>query len=306
MCPLPVHNVRGLGLLLGVVVAATAHGQSITVARVAQPKAPPPKAEPAPPPASVHRLVVYEGANRRVHYIPASNVSTADRLAAYELERTENALTYYHDLQRLKQQYVNSERILEPRRRYVQEQLYGTQIRYGGSSAIYGGADYGWGYPYFWGGWGYSPYFWGGYGYPQSFAGYTGATSYQVAHSLQFGMGDEGRFKDVMVQAIAQDSSPDRGALVLREYEAAAARAAASPVLSRDLGLQKGPPPPESREPSFAKGSKVTLWVGNDKYTGTVKEDRPGWVVIQTDKAEVTVRKAEILRSEVPAKPKEQ
>jgi hypothetical protein len=116
-------------------------------------------------------------------------------------------------------------------------------------------------------------------------------------------MGDEGRIKNAMAQGIAQDASSDRAAVVAREYEAAAARAAASPVLSRDLGLQKGPAPKESREPSFAKGSKVTVWIGSDKYTGTVKEDVDGWLVLQTDKAEVRVRKSEITRSEMPAKP---
>jgi hypothetical protein len=295
---LPVHLGRGLGVVLGAVLATTAHGQTITVAQTAQPKASPPAAAPAPLPASVHRIVVFEGPNRSVHYITAGNVSNADRLAAYELERAENALTYYRDLQRLKQQYVNSERILEPQRRYVQEQLYGTQIRYAGSSVGYTGGSYG--------GWGYGPFVWGGYGYPRSFGGYTGATSYQVVRSLQYGMGDEGRFKNVMVQGIATDAAADRAPAVLRDYDAAVAQAATSPVLSRDLGLQKAPRTFESREPSFAKGSKVTIWVGNDKYAGTVKEDRPGWVLLQTDKGEVNVRKSEITRSEIPAKPKDQ
>jgi hypothetical protein len=298
MHPLLVHLGRGLGIVLGVVLAGTAHGQAITVARAAQPKAPPPKAAPAPPPASVHRLVVFEGPNRSVHYITAGNVSTADRLAAFELERAENALAYYQDLQRLKQQYVNSERILEPQRRYVQEQLYGTQIAYSGSSVGYTGGSSG--------GWGNGPFVWGGYGYPRSFGGYTGATSYQVVRSLQYGMGDEGRFKDMMVQAITADASADRAPVLLRDYEAAAARAAASPILSRDLGLQKGTAPPEAREPSFTKGSKITVWTGNDKYEGTVQEDRPGWVVLQTAKAEVTLRKSAITRWEAPAKAKEQ
>jgi hypothetical protein len=46
----------------------------------------------------------------------------------------------------------------------------------------------------------------------------------------------------------------------------------------------------------------VTIWVGTDKYVGTVKDDLSGWVVLQTDKGEVTVRKSEITRSEVPSK----
>jgi hypothetical protein len=54
-----------------------------------------------------------------------------------------------------------------------------------------------------------------------------------VIRSLQFGMGDEGRIKNAMTQGIAQDASPDRAAVVLREYEAAAARAAASRAVQR-------------------------------------------------------------------------
>jgi hypothetical protein len=287
MCLFPVPLSRGLGALLAVIVGTTmAHGQQITVVRAAPEK--------ASPPAAVHKIVVFEGPNRSVHYVASGNVSAADRLAAYDLERAENALTYARDLQRLKQQYVNSERILEPQRRYVQEQLYGTQISYAGSSAGYGG--YG-GY-----GGGYYPYVFGSYGYPRGFGGYTSATSYSVVRSLQFGMGDEGRFKDAMVQVIAGEASGNYGASALRDYDAAAARAAASPLLSRDLALQKGPTASAPREPSFTKGDKITIWVGSDKYTGTVKDDRPGWLVLQTDKTEVTVRKSEITRTEVPAK----
>lgn len=294
MRPFPVPPGSGLGMLLGLVVAATAHGQSITVAYVAQPRAAPAATEAAPYPASAHRLIVFEGPNRSVHYITAGNVSTADRLAAYELERAENALTYYRGLQRLKQQYINSERILEPQRRYVQEQLYGTQIAINGSSVGYtGGSSGGWG----------GPFVWGGFGYPRSFGGYVGASSYQILRSLQFGMGDEGVIKNALVQGMAADASPDRAAGLLRDYDAAAARAAASPLLSRDLGLSKDSATYGARELSFTKGSKVTIWVGNDKYTGTVKEDRRGWVVLQTDKGELTVRKSEIARSETPAKP---
>ncbi|HTU91928.1 MAG TPA: hypothetical protein VMF69_17735, partial [Gemmataceae bacterium] len=152
----------------------------------------------------------------------------------------------------------------------------------------------------------YSPFFggyYGGYGYPGSALGSRSASSYSETQSLQFGMGDEGRVKNAIVGVIAQQSSPDYAAAAVRNYEAAVDRAAASPILSRDLGLHKSGASSPSAEPTFTKGNKVTIWVGNDKYVGTVKDDRPGWVVIQTDKADVTVRKSEITRSEVPPKP---
>jgi hypothetical protein len=116
-------------------------------------------------------------------------------------------------------------------------------------------------------------------------------------------MGDEGRMKDGLVHVITQQTTPDYIAAALRDYEAAVSRAAESPVLSRDLGLQKGTAPTPQKELSFTKGSKVTIWVGVEKYVGTVKEDRPGWVVLQTDTGEASVRKSEITRSEVPTKP---
>lgn len=295
----PVPLSRALGILLGVVATTMAHGQQAPPARAPE-RAPLPRAAETPR-SSVHRMVIQEGPNRRVHYIGVGNLSTNDRLAAYDLERAENSLTYLHDLQRLKQQYVNSERILEPQRRLVQQQLYGLRIRSGSSSmgyVNYGGYG-GYGYP---GPYGYnvaySPYYYGNYGYPGSIYGAIGSSSYMEDRSLQYGVGDEGRMKNALSQVIARDASPEYAASVLRTYDAAAARAAESPVLSRDLGLSKSSSSTPSREPTFTKGSKVTLWAGNDKYVGTVKEDRPGWIVLQTDKGEVTVRKAEITRSE--------
>ncbi len=288
----PVSLSLGLGTVLAV-VAATAHGQQIVVAQAAQEKAPPPKvAEKAPPPAAVHKMTIFEGAHRRVNYITSGNLSTADLLTAYDLERAENELAYVRDLQRLKQQYAHSERIMEPQRRYVQEQLYGTQISYGGSSGYYGGS----------GGWGYYPYAFGSYGWPRSFTGFAGSTSYSVVRSLQYGMGDEGIVKNSIAPAMARESSPEYAAFAVRTYDTIAARAAASPTLSRDLSLQKGSAYSTDRGPSFSKGSKVTIWVGNDKYQGTVKEDSADWVVLQTGTSDMTVRKSEITRAEAPSK----
>lgn len=290
----PVSLGFGLGAMLAV-VATTAHGQQIVVARAAQEKASPAKAaEKAPPPASVHKLTIFEGAHRRVSYITSGNLSTADVLTAYDLERAENELAYVRDLQRLKQQYVHDERILQPQRRYVQEQLYGTQISYGGSSSYYGGYGYG--------GRGYYPYAFGSYGWPRSSTGFAGSTSYSVVRSLQYGMGNEGIVKNSIAPAMAREGSPEHAAFAVRAYDSVAARAAASPTLSRDLSLQKGPAYSTDHGPSFAKGSKVTIWVGNDKYQGTVKEESADWVVLQTGTNDVTVRKSEITRAEAPSK----
>jgi hypothetical protein len=308
----PVLLGRGLSLVLGLVAATMAHGQQSAAPAARQDKAPPAKAANAPA-GSVHRIVIQEGGNRRVSYILSNDLSTADRRAASDLERAENELTYLHDLQRLKQQYVQSERSLEPQRRIVQRQLYGRRIHYGSANvnAVNYGGGYGYGYP---GVTGYNvsyPYWhagyagfggYGGYGYPGGAISSVSANSYSEDRSLQYGVGNEGAIKNALVQVVARDAAPESLAAARRNYDAAASHAAASPILSRDLGLKKSTAAP-SQAPSYAKGGKATIWVGNDKYVGTIKEDRPDWVVIQTDKTEVTVRKAEITRSETPTKP---
>jgi hypothetical protein len=260
-----------------------------------------------PPAGSVHRMVIVEGGHRRVHYVASGNLSTSDRLAVADLERTENELTYVQDLQQLKHQYVRSEQSLEPWRRYVQGQLYGRQVRSGSYNSGYVsyvpycgyGAPEPYGYnPFF------SPYLYGyGYGYPGAAYTSLGGSASAETRSLQFGMGDEGRVKGALVSVLARQSLPEYAAAVARDYEAAVSRAAASPVLSRDLGLAKRTASASSTEPTFTKGAKATIWIGNEKYVGVIKDDRPGWVVIQTDKAEATVRKSEITRAEVLPKP---
>lgn len=312
MSSFPVLPRRRLNVLLAAVVATTAYSQPLGASAAQPEQAPPPAASPA---GSVHRMVIQEGANRRVAYIAGGDLSPADRRAVSDLERAENELTYLHNLQRLKQQYVESEMSLEPQRRIVQRQLYGKRIHYGSANmnyVNYGGTGYGayggYGNPGL-GGYNVSYPYWhagyggfGGYGYGNSAITNIGANSYSEDYSLQYGVGDEGVMKRTLMQSVARDAVPESIAAAVRSYDAAAARAADSPILSRDLGLKKTSAAP-SREPSFTKGSKATVWVGNEKYVGTVKEDRPGWLVLQTDKAEVTVRKSEITRTETPSKP---
>src|SRR5579875_378416 len=272
---------RGLGVLLSVMVSVTACDRATTAAE--------------PPAASAHRIVIQQGGHRRVYYV-TSNLSPRDRLAVYELERTENELTYVQELQQLKHQYLQSERSLEPWRRYVQERLYGTQIRSGsyntgsvnylpnGIYGVPGTVEYnGFFFPY--------PY---GYGYGWGAYASLGGWWSSETQSLQFGMGDEGRLKEAFASVLARQSLPEYAAAVARDYEAAVARAAASPVLSRVLGLPASAAPAPAAEPTFTKGHKATIWIGKEKYVGTIKEDRPAWVILQTDQAEVAVRKSEI------------
>jgi hypothetical protein len=282
---LPVHLCRGLGILLGVIAAAMAQGQPGKTDKPASPAAT----------GSVHRIVIFEGPNQSVHYVTSGNLSTGDRLAVMDLERSENELTYLSNVQSLKHQYVNSERVLEPQRRYVQEQLYGTQIRYGGSNSIYGRSGYG--------GRGYSPYFYGGFygGYPGSFGGYSESSSYSAIRSLQFGMGDEGRLKNALVSVIAKDATPEYATTARRSYEDSVTLASSSPTLSRILSLPKS----EGRRPEaqgpYKKGTRLTVTLKDkEKLTGTVEADGPEWLTLRTADSRVTIRKAEILRYAEP------
>jgi hypothetical protein len=71
MRPSPVILGRGLGIVLGLAVAMSAHGQRITVAKEAQPKAPAAKGAAVDTgPGSVSKMEVYQGPNRIVHYVP--------------------------------------------------------------------------------------------------------------------------------------------------------------------------------------------------------------------------------------------
>ncbi len=240
MCTSPVHLSRRLSLLLGVFAMTTVCDRQISAA------------EPASP--SVNRIVIVEGGNRRVDYVASGNLSTSDRQALSDLQRAENELSYVNELQQLKHQYVRSERSLEPRRRFVQERLYGTRISYGGYNSI--SASYipnpyslipgTYGYNPFFGPFGYGGY--GGYGYPGAGFASGGGSWNSVTNSLQYGMGDEGRMKNALIGVIAQQASADYAATVVRNYKDAVDRAAGSSILSRDLGLSKSTEAPSKKK----------------------------------------------------------
>jgi hypothetical protein len=331
-----VNLSRALGILLGVVAATMAHGQQITVAKYALPKGPPPRktAEELKANGAIHRIEVISGPNRSVQYTFSGEVPTQEREAAVQLQRAENELMYVQDLERLKQQYVNGERYMEPVRRGVQQNLYGRSITTGGDMSNYYGGRYGNGYGYgqyggypLYGGFGlyggglglyggglgsyglgmgfpYAyPYAYGGYGNRTGFNGSVGDAYQTETRGLQNGVGDEGRMKDAMVQAIAKQTDPEYANDTLRHYERAVSRAATMPMLAKTLSVPRTATASAEYEPSYKKDSHVVLWIGDDKYSGTVKADQPGWVVLDTEEGEVSVRKSQIMRSQVIARP---
>jgi len=327
---LPTNLSRALAFLLAVVAPTITYGQQITVSRYAQAKGPPPKraTEEIRPSGTVHRIELYSGPHHSVTYLPSGQVPTSDRMTAREMERAENEQIYVRELERLKQQYVNAERVSEPQRRAVQKELYGKSTTsensrtntgggrynngYGGYGGYGGNMGYGGfgalgGYAAGLGGMGYGGLGgYGGMGYGNRrgfYNNYTGTSSDSVTRGLQFGVGDEGRFKDEMVKAIAQQTSPEYAEAAQKHYQAALSHAATSPTVAKALSLPKTPNAYAELDPSYPKDSEVVLWLGTEKYTGIVKADRPDWLILQTDKGELRVRKSAIVRAEVRAIP---
>jgi hypothetical protein len=260
------------------------------------PPAPGQDRQPPPPPrrdaAPAYRMEIYEGPNRTVRYFGGA---PADRANLAGLERAENDWQYAQDLEALKRQYVNSERILEPQRRYVQEQLYGTSITFGSFNLLAGygfGSGYGSGYAYPYA----YPYAWAGYGYGNpGFSGYLGGSNVTTTRSLAFGMGDEGKMKDAMVAVIAHDAaSPQYAAHAYRNYAAALHQAASSPALARDLDLgsaeQLGPP--GAGRPAVI----LTLKDGERVEGAKMREDGDWYVLDQGGGREQRIRKSEVTR----------
>jgi len=318
---------RVVGILLGILAVAPAQAQQTNRSNYARAQEPPARsiADQPEKPGAIHRIELYSGTRRSVRYLPSGNVSSSDRAAARELQRAENEDSYLLDLEKLKQQYVVDERILEQHRRAVQQQLYGKSIESErdssnlGSQRYMGGYGYATpygsgmpgayrGYPYA-GGYGYPGYGYGGYGgYGARMGGMRASMGHSkttVRRSLENGVGDEGRIKDAMSKAIANEASPEYAHQALRDYEKAMKDAASSPVLAKTLSLRKTPTATASAdELSYPENSSVTLWIGRDKYEGVVKADRPDWIILRTDEGDMRVRKSSIERAVVRTTPK--
>src|SRR5262249_55295201 len=63
-------------------------------------------------PSDVHRMEIYNGADRVVRYY-GQNVSPGEESAIRDLERAENEVIYARGLQALKQEYIANERLME-------------------------------------------------------------------------------------------------------------------------------------------------------------------------------------------------
>jgi hypothetical protein len=302
-----VNLGRTLGVALGAVLVTAAPGQQPT-APLPAPIIRPPIVTPAPErgvrPAAAeagnaYKMEIFEGPNRTVRYFAPG--SPGEQAQLMDLERSENEVAYLRDLQALRRQYVTSERTLEPMRRYVQEELYGTSISTGWYNTQ--GGVYGPGYGYGYGGYGYpyiNAYSSTAYGYAGGVTGYLGGSMTSITRNLGLGMGDEGKLKDAMVQVIAgQAASPDYQAAVLRGYSTALANVASNDRLAKGLGLERGKIAEAAGTPD-KNAVQATLTLKDGKTVeGKMTEDGE-WYVVDTGKAVERVRKSEVTRITQP------
>ncbi len=294
--------MRGVFGCLGS-AAAVALGLLTTTAGRAQEKLPQPvkpAARETAAPGGVYRMVIRNGANQTVHYVAGRDVSPGDAATLRDLEGAENEAMYARDLQRLKMQYVASERQEEPVRRYIQLALYGQNINvatdngYVGNLGGYGGAGFRFagGYPNY----AYGAYPFGGLG----FGGMAyGSRSVDVNRSLANGMGDEGVLKNTLAQVIAADASPHAMATAMRNYNAAMARAGESNTLRTALGLPAGKAGAGgARYAADESAAPVVLTLKNGQtIEGSKMVDEKGdYYVIETPTRRVRVLKSEVAR----------
>jgi hypothetical protein len=287
---------RAVGVVLGAVLAAGAQGQDV---------------KPAVRPAEggggvVHRMEIRNGPTTAVRYF-STDVTEGDRSVLRELERASNEARYAGDLQALLRQYVNDERLLEPKRRTVQAALYGQSITassfgsgVGPAYAGYGAGPvfvgYGAAYPYAY------PYNYGGYafGYPYAYPGAVfGGGSLTTTESLAFGVGDEGRMKEALVQVLARQATPEYAAAANRAYDNALARAASSAVIRPVLGPdERGRVKGAAFERPQPSAVTVTLTLkGGGKVAGDAVREDGDWYVVESGGEEVSrVRQGEVTR----------
>jgi hypothetical protein len=250
-----------------------------------------PSPDVARPPVGVGRIEIYEGPRRTVHYV-APNLSPGEQAALRDLARAENEAAYADEMLALKRLYVDSERTLEPYRRFIQQQLYGfsTSSTYSGyvsgGFGGYGGGNYPYAFDNAYGG--------GGYG-----GGYFGGASTSVSRSLANGMGDEGVMKSAMAREIASQATPEYAGATARDLGVATGRIASSDQLAKGFGIARSNVLPAAA-PSPAH--IVLTLKGGEKVEGTVYGEDTDWFRVDTPTGTVSVRKSEVSKVEMPKK----
>ena len=261
---------------------------------------------------AVHQMELLNGATRTVRSF-GLGLSTGEAASLADLDRIENEAAFAHDVQALKRQYVSSERLLEPHRRNIQQDLYGrvlTTNNYGSlnSSAFLGNNGFGVGsvagLPV--GGFGV-----GGFGYNGPAVNTSGTESTQSTEviSLAAGVGDEGPLKAGLAAVIAKQAAPGYSAALATEHRRAVAAASTSPRLRAGLRLRS---PEELRKEDNALraagfatpiANRITLTLANgDKVIGTKLREDKEWITLErADGGTSRYRAAQVMQIDMPS-----
>lgn len=261
-------------------------------------------------------MVIYNGRMRTVHYVQ-DGLSPSDAATVRDLERAENDVAMADMVQDLRLQYLRDERELEARRHQVQMLLYGYSSDttaglsgaspFGGLAATYG--PYGVSGGFFYPGYGITGPYAAAYPYAGGGVLAAGFSAAAGSNSLAYGVGDEGVVKNVVAGTLSEPASPDFAARAHANLGAAWSRASQIAAFRSGAGL-KGPialaAGEESMESRFGlhRGDNVNVTVrGADKaISGKVVAESPGWITIDTDAGQETVRTSEITRVVKPKK----
>jgi hypothetical protein len=237
--------------------------------------------------SGVHRMDIYNGPLRSVYFFGGAAPGELDsyRNAAYAERQADLA----NQLLDLRNQYVNDERILENRRRTVQQQWYGYANQY---SLGYGSGS---GYPY---------YGYGGYSYPGFGVGsaYLGGFSTTASNNLAYGVGDEGAIKAEFAHALAGQATPEFAALAGRQLDTALARVSGpgTPGSAQKTGItQVGYQSPAEGFRLASPGAHVivTCKIGDttEKIDGALFRENADWIVIKTPAGNRTIPKRQVV-----------
>lgn len=254
----------------------------------------------------VHQLIIQSGPTRSVHYFARSG-SPSEEAALRKLEQAENELTLQESLQSLRQQYANTEAIMEARRREVQRQLYGlnTEVKYS-DQASYSGVGLGqpspFGTPFATGFFNGGSFFGGAFPmagvangpFGASYGGESSTLKSEntVNRSLANGIGDEGKFKTAMVTEMARQSTPESISTAIRNYESALANA---------VGVRGGREVGVTFEKMTPQRVTVTTTNG-EKVTGLLLRQDSDWIVVRTNDSEERIRMADVSRIKMELK----
>lgn len=272
----------------------------------------------APRPADdggVHRMVIFNGPMRTVHYVYTGE-SPSEAASVRDLERAENDVALGDTVQQLRLQYLRHESELENRRHQVQMLLYGYSSETsaglsgatGGLPAFAGYGPYGVSGGYFYPGFGMTGPMAAGSGYGYGYgagAALAGFSASAGSNSLAYGVGDEGVVKTTLASTMPELAAPDFSARANANLHAALSNASQSKEMQKAMGV-KGPitlaGPGYGGESQFGVSRddavSVTLRLGGkeEQLKGTVLAEDRDWLRVRTDAGDETIRKSDILR----------